>query len=246
MELPKHFSSIADFRVQGRCLHKLGDILGLVLCATLCDCDDFSEIADYGHNNFDVLREEPGFEFVNGIPSEDTLERVVRHLNSRQLEACFQSCLEDLSLQGRHIRLDGKELRGTAPSGRKHALVQMVNVWVDELSVSFGQLQVKEKSNEITAIPQLLDAVDCRGSVVSIDAIGCQKDIAGKIVGKQGDYVIALKANQGQLYEQVADFMQRHKELLPVFHSLDKGHGRGEQRRVYVARDISLVDEADN
>lgn len=124
--------------------------------------------------------------------------------------------------------------------------MQMVNVWVDELSVSFGQLQVKEKSNEITAIPQLLDAVDCRGSVVSIDAIGCQKDIAGKIVGKQGDYVIALKANQGQLYEQVADFMQRHKELLPVFHSLDKGHGRGEQRRVYVARDISLVDEADN
>lgn len=94
MELPKHFSSIADFRVQGRCLHKLGDILGLVLCATLCDCDDFSEIADYGHNNFDVLREELGFEFVNGIPSEDTLERVVRHLNSRQLEACFQSCLE--------------------------------------------------------------------------------------------------------------------------------------------------------
>jgi len=246
MELGKHFSSIEDFRVQGRCLHKLGDILGLVLCGTLCDCDDFSEIADYGHDNFNMLREELGFEFANGIPSEDTLERVIRHLDSGQLAACFQSSLEDISLQGRHISLDGKELRGTVPAGKKHALVQMVNVWVDELSVSFGQLQVKEKSNEITAIPQLLDTVDCRGSVVSIDAIGCQKEIAGKIIGKQADYVIALKANQGCLYEQVAAFMQRCKETLPLFHSLDKGHGRGEQRRVYVAQDIALVDEADN
>lgn len=246
MELSQHFSSIADFRVQGRCLHQLSDILGLVLCGTLCDCDDFSEIADYGQDNLDMLRAELGFAFVNGIPSEDTLERVIRHLDSSQLAACFQGCLEALSLQGRHIRLDGKELRGTIPSGKKHALVQMVNVWVDELAVSFGQMQVEEKSNEITAIPQLLDTVDCRGSVVSIDAMGCQKDIAGKIVDQQADYVIALKTNQGSLYEQVADFLQKRKEALPVFHSLDKGHGRGEQRRVYLAQDIALVDEAAN
>ena len=225
-------------------MHRLSDILGLVLCGTLCDCDDFSEIADYGHDNFDVLRAELGFAFANGVPSEDTLERVIRHLDSRQLAACFQDCLKALSLQGRHISLDGKELRGTVPAGKKHALVQMVNVWVDELSVSFGQVQVEQKSNEITAIPALLDTVDCRGSVVSIDAIGCQKDIAGKIIGQQADYVIALKANQGYLYEQAVDFMQRCKETLPVFHSLDKGHGRGEQRRVYVAQDIALVDEA--
>lgn len=246
MELAAHFSNIVDFRVQGRCLHRLSDILGLVLCGTLSDCDDFSEIADYGQDNLDVLRAELGLEFAHGIPSEDTLERVIRHLNSSQLAACFQSCLEELSLQGRHLRLDGKELRGTVPAGKKHALVQMVNVWVDELSVSFGQVQVAEKSNEITAIPLLLNLVDCRGSVVSIDAMGCQQDIAGQIVSQQADYLIALKANQGSLYEQVADFMQKRKEVLPVCRSLDKAHGRGEQRRVYVAQDIALVDVAAN
>jgi predicted transposase YbfD/YdcC len=244
MNLPERFSSIEDFRVQGRCLHQLGDILGLVLCGTLSDCDDFSEIEDYGHDNLELLRQELGLELANGVPSQDTLERVIRHLDSGQLEACFKACLEGLSLQGRHLRLDGKELRGTVPAGRKHALVQMVNVWVDELSVSFGQLQVEQKSNEITAIPALLDTVDCQGSVVSIDAIGCQREIAGKIVDKQADYVIALKANQGGLYEQVADFMEKRKESLPLFQSLDKDHGRGERRRVYLAQDIGLVDEA--
>lgn len=245
MELAQHFTNLEDFRVQGRCLHALPDIVGLLLCGTLCDCDDFSEIADYGHDHRTFLEEELGFVFANGIPSEDTLERVLRHLDSQQLAACFESCLSELSLAGRHISLDGKELRGTIPSGKKHALVQMVNVWVDEWSVSFGQLQVEQKSNEITAIPELLDLVDCQNSVISIDAIGCQQKIVAKIVDKQADYVIALKANQGTLYEQVADFMQKRKETLPIFESWDKGHGRGEVRRVYLATDIGLVEQGD-
>lgn len=166
-----------------------------MLCGTLADCDDLSEITDYGEDNIDFLREELGFRFTNGIPSEDTLDRVVRYLASDELEASFKSCLQTIKLSGKHLCIDGKELGGTVPSGKKHALVQMVNVWVDDVSLSFGQYQVDAKSNEITVIPKLLDAVYCRGSVVTIDAIGAQKEIVEKIGQKKADYVIALKAN---------------------------------------------------
>lgn len=246
MQIPKYFDGVQDFRVQGRCLHHLSDILGLVLCGTLADCDDFSEIADYGKDNMDFLRKELGFYFDNDIPSEDTLDRVIRYLASQELESSFKVCLQDIKLLGKHICMDGKELRGTVPSGKKHALVQMVNVWVDEVSLSFGQYQVDAKSNEITAIPKLLDAVDCQGSVVTIDAIGAQQAIVEKIIQKQADYVIALKANQGVLYEQATDFMEKNQAQLPVYETLDKDHGRGEQRRVYVAQNIALVDEAES
>ena len=238
-------SEVQDFRVQGRCYHQLGDILGLVLCGTLADCDDFSEMEDYGNDNIDFLKEELGFGFTNGIPSEDTLDRVLRHLASDQLENCFKSCLQDIALAGKHLRIDGKELCGTIPSGKKHALVQMVNVWVDEVGLSFGQCQVEAKSNEMAAIPKLLDAVDCQGSVITIDAIGAQHTIVEKIRDRQANYVIALKANQGALYEQVADFMEKQHQQLSVYKSINKEHGRGEERRVYVAQNIALVDEAE-
>jgi len=122
-----------DFRVEGRYLHRLGDILGLVLCGTLANCDDFTEIADYGSDNLGFLQTEPGFSFPSGIPSEDTLDRVLRYLSSEPLEESFKDCLQDITLQGKHLRIDGKELRATVPSGRKHALVQMGNLWVDEV-----------------------------------------------------------------------------------------------------------------
>lgn len=245
MHIPTYFSEVQDFRVQGRCHHQLGDILGLILCGTLADCDDFSEMEDYGNDNIDFLKEDLGFGFANGVPSEDTLDRVLRYLDSSELETSFTACLHDIALSGQHIRIDGKELRGTIPSGKKHALVQMVNVWVDELSLSFGQYQVDTKSNEIVAIPKLLDAVDCRGSVVTIDAIGAQKVIVEKIRDKQADYVIALKANQGGFFEQVAAFMEKQHTQLPVYESINKDHARGEQRKVYVAQNITLVDEAE-
>ncbi len=245
MQILTYFTKVRDFRVLGRCQHQLGDILGLILCGTLADCDDFSEIEDYGNDNIVFLKEELGFEFFNGIPSEDTLDRVLRYLASHELETSFKACLQDISLAGKHLRIDGKELRGTIPLGKKHALVQMVNVWVDEVGLSFGQYQVDAKSNEIIAIPKLLDAVDCQDSVITIDAIGTQTAIVEKIREKQADYVIALKENQGGLYEQVSDFMEKQQGQLLVHKSLDKAHGRGEERNVYVTSNIALVDEAE-
>ncbi len=243
MELQETLSKVADFRVQGRCLHLLSDILGLVLCGVIADCDDFDEIADYGKDNREFLQQELGLSFVNGIPSADTLNRVIRHLDSHSLEACFKECIASFSLAGKQVCIDGKELRASIPAGKKHALVRMVNVWVEEHSLSFGQVAVAEKSNEIRAIPILLDTLDCKGSIITIDAIGCQQGIVDKIREKQAHYVIALKANQGGLYEQVIDFMQTNKATLPFNQQLDKAHGRGEERRVYIAGAIDLVEE---
>jgi len=243
MELKETLSKVADFRVQGRCLHVLADILGLVLCGVIADCDDFDEIADYGKDNIHFLRKELGLSFANGIPSADTLNRVLRYLDSHHLEECFKACLAHLSLAGKQVCIDGKELRGTIPQGKKHALVRMVNVWVEEHYLSFGQVAVEEKSNEITAIPALLDIIDCQGSIITIDAIGCQQEIVEKIRDRKAHYVLALKANQGGLYEQVADFMQRNKPSLAFHQQLDKAHGRGEERKVYIAQGIDLVEE---
>lgn len=245
MEISTYFSKVKDFRVIGRCSHLLGDILGLVIVGVLADCDDFVEIADYGESNIAFLRSELGFSFANGIPSEDTLERVFKHLNTKELEGCFRQFTHDLSLAGKHLSIDGKELRSTIPKGKKHALVRIVNVWVCQDGLSFGQYEVDKKSNEITAIPAILDTIDCAGSVISIDAIGCQQEIVSSIRSKGADYVICLKKNQKALYEQAHDFMQKNSANLPTETFLDKDHGRGEIRRVYVADKIALIDQRD-
>ena len=189
MNLQKHFEEIADFRVKGRCLHRLCDILVLVLCGIIADCSDYEEIVDYGRDKEDFLRHELGLELAHGIPSEDTLWRVLRHLKPAELEKSMRYCCQELvgQLQGRHLCIDGKELRGTVPTGQKHADLQLVSLWLEEEKLCFGQVAVEEKSNEITAIPALLELVDCQGSIISLDAMGCQKDIVEKLVESQAD-----------------------------------------------------------
>jgi predicted transposase YbfD/YdcC len=246
MKISEYFGNITDYRVIGRCTHLLSDILGLVIVGVVADCDDFQEIADYGKSNISFLRSEFGFSFAHRIPSVDTFERVFKRLDTKELEKSYHEFIGDLSLSGKQVCIDGKELRNTIPQGSKHALVRMVNAWVCENGLSFGQSNVDTKSNEITAIPALLDLLDCQGSVVSIDAIGCQKEIVSLICDKSADYVISLKKNQETLYDQAEDFMQKRKEKLPCLTFLDKDHGRGEIRRVYVANTIDLVDERDN
>jgi hypothetical protein len=134
MNLVKHFEGIRDFRVEGRCLHLLSDISILVLCGVITDCSDFEGIEDYGQDKEEFLREELGLKFPHGIPSEDTLGRVFRYLKSSEVEKSLQSCCKEImnSQAGRQLSIDGKELRGTIPSGKKHALVQQVSVWLSE------------------------------------------------------------------------------------------------------------------
>jgi predicted transposase YbfD/YdcC len=168
----------------------------------------------------------------------------MRWLKPEPLQQCLQACYREIgiSLEGKHLCIDGKEVRGTVPAGKKHALVQLVSVWMVEESLSFGQLAVESKSNEITAIPALLEVLDCAGATITIDAIGCQKDIAEKIIERQADYIIGLKQNQGQLYEQVSEWLQKQKPALPCYEQWDKDHGRGECRKVYVCQQLDLLE----
>jgi predicted transposase YbfD/YdcC len=245
MNVPSYFSTVNDFRVIGRCLYSLSDMLGLILCGVLADCSDYPEIVDYGKDKLSFLRSDLGFVFANDIPSADTLERLMRHVKMESLAHCFKQCLQGLSLSGKLVNIDGKSLRGTIPAGKKQAQVQMVNAWCDEYQVSFGQFQIAEKSNEITAIPALLDNMDCAGSIITIDAIGCQKAITLKITEKEADYVISLKGNQGTLLTVVSAHMQKQKPLLTPAKSHDKGHNRGEIRHVYVAPCPDHIIEAE-
>ncbi len=247
MNLHKHFTEVTDYRVIGRCLHELSDVLIIVLLGILADCNDFPEIEDYAKDKEDFLREEIGLFLHNGIPSEDTLSRVIRYLNPTEVEKSLRSACQDLfsSIKTKHIRIDGKEMRGTIPSGKKHATVQVVSAWLSEESISFGQVQVDKKSNEITAIPRLIKDLDCEGGVITIDAMGCQKNIIEQIVAKQADYIIALKENQGELFQQIDEYLARNKAHLPCYEQINKDHGRGEKRLVYVAPKVDYLEATD-
>lgn len=248
MNLQRHFAEVKDFRVKGRCLHELSDILLIVLLGILADCNDFPQIEDYAKDKESFLKEELGLLLLSGIPSEDTLSRVVRFLNPTELEKSLRSACEQIlsSVDDKHIRIDGKEMRGTISSGRKHASVQVVSAWLSEHNISLGQWQVDEKSNEITAIPSLLEELDCEKGIISIDAMGCQKKIIEKIVEKKADYLIALKENQEALFQQINAYLEKNKSDLPFYQQINKDHGRGEKRVVYLAKRVDYLDATDD
>jgi len=240
MDFFASFAQLTDPRVQGRCLHKLVDILALLLCGTLAGCDDLPEIRDYGHARLAFLRGELGLGFANGIPSDDTLERMLNVLNPKELEQSLRACAG--ALAGRQLCIDGKEHRATTPTGRRHALIRTVSVWLADAGLSFGQAQIGEKTNEKTAIPALLDALDVAGSIVTIDAIACQPSIVERVVAAKADYVIALKKNAKTLFEQAHDHLLARRDHLPQYRSRDLGHGRGEGRTVTICQDLSWLE----
>jgi predicted transposase YbfD/YdcC len=245
MELEKHFKGLRDFRVLGRCLYLLSDILVLVLCGFLADCSDFSEIEDYGKDKIDFMRDELGLPLKNGIPSEDTLDRVFRHLEKEELEKSLRSCAQEIisCVDKEHLCIDGKVLRGSIKHGKESESVHLVSVWLSSEKLSFSQVQVASKSNEITAIPELLENINCQGATITIDAIACQHEITEKIIKKKANYLIALKANQGDLFEQVKNWLISRKSSLSSFQEMDKDHNRGEIRNTYVCQDLQLLEE---
>ena len=205
-----------------------------------------AKVYDYACDKHHVLSE--FLELPCGIPSHDTLKRVFRRLNPAQLETLLTNWGKDIAslLAQKQLIVDGKQLRGTVEAGRKQATVQIASVWAGKERICLAQSQINAKTNEIKAIPDLLKPLDITGTVVSIDAIGCQKTITELIVDKKADYVIGLKANQDEdgLYEQVVDWFERMKPTLPADVSRDLGHGRGEKRTVWVSENLTLVDAA--
>src|SRR6266496_3389018 len=197
------FEGMRDPRVEGRTAHKLIDIVFLTLCAVLCGMDDWESIEEWGNEKEDWLRGH--VELKNGIPSHDTIGRVFAALDSKVFQACFIRWMGTLcpSLAGEIVAMDGKTMRGSHDRFHGKQAIHLVSAFVCGYGLTLGQVKTHEKSNEITAIPELIGALDLKGSIVTLDAMGCQKEIAKAIVDKDADYVLGLKGNQGTLSNQV-------------------------------------------
>lgn len=215
------FDQVDDPRVQGRIVHPLNSILFLVVAAVIADCDGPEEIEEFGSDRVGWLSRFA--DFANGIPSHDTIGRVLSLIKPDEFQTALlawhqrlcQSYHEASSDQPLHVALDGKTARGSYTNLEKSDAIHIVSAWATEHGITLGQTQVDSKSNEITAIPELLDFIDVSNSIVTIDAIGAQKEIAKKIIDDEGDYVFAIKDNHPKLAEAIrSHFEQVHENGL--------------------------------
>ncbi len=238
--IEKHFSSLRDPRAQHSIDHLLLDIIVITLCATICGANDWEAVAEYGRTKYEWLK--TFLALPHGIPSHDTFARLFARLNPEELQYCFMSWMQAVHQvsQGELVNVDGKTLRGAREAGNKRSFIHMVSVWSATNRLVLGQRKVAAKSNEITAIPELLKLLEIQGCVVSIDAMGCQTEIAKTIIEQGADYILALKANQDNLYEDVTQLFdwarqQGFKQVEDQWQTtIEKGHGRLEIRRYKV------------
>jgi predicted transposase YbfD/YdcC len=235
------FRNIPDHRVERRKVHRVEEILLVTFCGIITGCEGWDDIELYGKTKLDFLRKY--LPFKSGIASDDTLRRFFRVLDPEKFESCFIDWVKSfqIDLESKIISIDGKTSRGSF-DGENRPL-HLLNAFVSELGLSLGQLKVDTKSNEITAIPALLEMLDLAGSIVTIDAMGCQSSITEKIIEKKADYVLALKGNQGALHEDVEMFFKRKPTKIKryTYKVNSTGHGRNEIRKCVVADDIDWL-----
>lgn len=249
-ELLQWMEYIEDVRQEGKVKHKLKDILVIVLFATLANADDWVEISMFGEMYQDYLRKY--IELKNGIPSHDTIRRVMGLISPdvlQQLYGKWQGLLNrnEGEILKKVIAIDGKTMRGNSHKEKKAA--HIVSAWSKEDGYCLGQKAVEEKSNEITAIPELLDKIQVKGNIITIDAMGTQTKIAEKIRSKRADYVLALKGNQGTFYEDVKEyfsdkeFQEEIKKAGNYKKTMEKAHNQVEKREYYQTEDIRWLSQ---
>jgi predicted transposase YbfD/YdcC len=234
-----YFSIIRDPRIERTKKHLLVDILTIAICAVICGAEGWEDLEEFGLKNEEWFK--TFLEIPHGIPSHDTFARVFSILDSQQLEECFFEWTKTLqeTTAGRLIAIDGKMLRSSFNKATGKKAIHLVSAWVVENQVILGQVKVDDKSNEITAVPRLLDFINVKGSVISMDAMGCQTAHAKKIVEKGGDYLFSLKGNQGTLNDEVRLFLNDAKKNefkdtpFDYLETTEKGHGRIEIRKYY-------------
>ncbi len=240
------FAGLADPRETRRCDHQLIDILVIAVCAVIACAESWEDIELYGRSKQPWLK--TFLALPNGIPSHDTFRRVFMLLDPDAFEACFAKWAQSLAtgVEREVIAVDGKTVRRSGSRRREHGPLHLVSAWASGRGLALGQRKVDGKSNEIAAIPELLDVLQLDGCIVTLDAMGCQKPIAERIRAKGADYLLVLKANHGRAFEATREHFERTSfgrgsGGRPVFDVFDEGHGRLVRRRVFaspVAREL--------
>jgi predicted transposase YbfD/YdcC len=247
LSVARFFTRLRDPRRRHLRRHLLLDIVVLTLCAVIAGANDWQQVAAFGRKRRPWLQ--TFLALPNGIPSHDTLERVFDRLDPHAFQACFSQWVEALTQQLglKHIAIDGKTLRHSGNAAKGWKPLHSVSAWATQCQLSLGQVTVDEKSNEITAIPRLLELLDLHGALVTIDALGCQKEIARQIVDGGGDYLLMVKDNQPHL---LADIQERVTTALDgdngsvacdIFTTTERGHGREETRSYIVVTNLESI-----
>lgn len=243
--LHRYFEFIPDHRINRNKKHLLCDIIILTILAVICGAESWDSIELFGKTKLSFLK--TFLKLPNGIPSHDTINRVFSAIQPRLFEEAFIKWVESLkneNITKEVVSLDGKCIKGSKDSFHEKNPIYMVSVWASENHLVLGQLKVNEKSNEITAIPLLLDLLDIEGSIVTIDAIGTQTNIAQKIIQNKADYILSVKGNQKELFSQVTDSFNRCKSD-STDSITEKGHGRIETRTCEVISNLGFIDNRD-
>ena len=250
------FGMLRDIRQEGKVRHELTDILFIIVSALFAKIDEVEEIPVWAQaeQNLEWLKQYIALE--NGVPSLSTFRRVLRVVDPKQFEKCFISWTKQMTVYtkdgGDIVAIDGKTMRGSRDGDK---ITHIVSAWCSVNNLVLGQVKTEEKSNEITAIPELLDLLYLEGCIITIDAMGCQTKIVEKIRKKKADYVISLKGNQGTLQNEVKSYYEDLKDdkvnieqdeydKVSMLQTMDKGHGRIEMRKYYYSTDIDWMKDA--
>lgn len=230
-----HFKNLTDPRTR-KVVYPLINVIVIAICAVICGADDFVAIADFGRKKKDWL--EKFMDLRGGIPSHDRFNAILAAIKPAEFEACLLSWISDLQeiTRGQVVAIDGKKLRRSFDAASGKSAIHLVSAWATANQITLGQIAVDDKSNEITAIPKLLEILEITGSLVTIDAMGCQTEIAQKIIERGADYCLAVKRNQPTLHQGIVDYFDEHfqddfKRVKVRRHETDeKAHGREESR----------------
>ncbi len=242
-----HFTTLNDPRrtTKGNFYYPLQEILFLTICAVLSGFKEWTVIETFGNTKLDWLRK--FYPYKHGIPSHDVLGKVFSRLDPVNFNRCFTEWINDLSkiTEGEIISIDGKSIRGSGDSNIKKSAIHIVSAYASENRLCLTQTTVDSKENEIVAIPRILELLEIKNCVVTLDAMGCQKEIAKTIIEKKADYVLMVKDNQEELSEQVKKLFKHHKTPKSS-ETLDHGHGRVETRKCEVIDELTFFDERES
>lgn len=247
--IQKYFERITDKRQEWKTKHNLLEIIVMTICAVVAECEAWYQIEEYCEEKESWFKEKLGLKLENGIPSHDTFERVFAMIDPKEMENCFMSWIRAVKqhTNGEIVSIDGKTICASREDNKR--AIHMVSAWANANKVVLGQVRINEKSNEITAIPALIEMLALKGCIVTIDAMGCQKEIAQKISDKEAEYVLSLKGNQSSLNDDVVRYFEtaiKERQFYPDIEdktTQDNGHGRIEKRKYYLTNDIEWLNQ---